>query len=51
MRKKKVAIAGASGFIGRWFIETYKHQYNIIALSRKKISTQNNDVKWRMVVF
>ena len=47
--KKTLAVAGATGFIGRWFIETYKHQYNIIALSRKKISTQNNDVKWRMV--
>ena len=47
--KKTLAVAGATGFIGRWFIETYKHQYNIIALSRKKISKQNNDVKWRMV--
>ena len=47
--KKTLAVAGATGFIGRWFIETYKHQYNIIALSRKKISTQNNGVKWRMV--
>ncbi len=47
--KKTLAVAGATGFIGRWFIETYKHQYNIIALSRKKISKQNNDVEWRMV--
>ena len=47
--KKTLAVAGATGFIGRWFIETYKHQYNIIALSRKKIDKQNNDVKWRMV--
>jgi uncharacterized protein YbjT (DUF2867 family) len=48
-RKKTLAVAGATGFIGRWFIETYKHQYNIIGLSRKKISTQDKDVEWRMV--
>ena len=47
--KKTLAVAGATGFIGRWFIETYKHQYNIIALSRKKISTQNDIIEWRMV--
>ena len=47
--KKTLAVAGATGFIGRWFIETYKHQYNVIALSRKKISNQNDGVKWRMV--
>ena len=47
--KKTLAVAGATGFIGRWFIETYKHQYNIIALSRKKISNQTDGVEWRMV--
>ena len=50
MTKKKIlAIAGASGFIGRWFIETYKNHYDIIALSRKKIENNNNDVEWRTV--
>lgn len=48
-KKKTLAVAGATGFIGRWFIETYKHQYNIIALSRKKIVPQSDDVEWRMV--
>ena len=48
-KKKKLAIAGASGFIGRWFIETYKNHYDIIALSRKKIENNNNDVEWRAV--
>ncbi len=48
-KKKKLAIAGASGFIGRWFIETYKNHYDIIALSRKKIENNNNDVEWRTV--
>lgn len=48
-KKKKLAIAGASGFIGRWFIETYKNQYDIVALSRKQIKKENNNVEWRTV--
>ncbi len=48
-QKKKLAIAGASGFIGRWFIETYKDDYHIIALSRKKITPSNSDIEWRTV--
>ena len=48
-QKKKLAIAGASGFIGRWFIETYKDDYHIIALSRKKIAPSNSDIEWRTV--
>ena len=49
MRKKKVAIAGATGFIGRWFIERYKSKYDIIALSRRKVDGKDNDVHWRVV--
>jgi uncharacterized protein YbjT (DUF2867 family) len=49
LTKKKLAIAGASGFIGRWFIETYKTQYDIVALSRKKIQNSSDDVEWRTV--
>ena len=41
-KKKKLAIAGATGFIGRWFIETYKDKYDIIALSRKKVNPLEN---------
>ena len=48
-QKKKLAIAGASGFIGRWFIETYKKDYQIIALSRKKIAPSNSSIEWRTV--
>ena len=48
-KKKKLAIAGASGFIGRWFIETYKNKYDIIALSRKQIKIENDLVEWRTV--
>ena len=49
MKKKKVAIAGATGFVGRWFIERYKSKYEIIALSRKKADGKDNDVHWRVV--
>lgn len=48
-KKKKLAIAGASGFVGRWFIESYKDQYDIVALSRKNITTSSNGIEWRMV--
>lgn len=48
--KKTLVIAGASGFIGRWFISKYREQYHIIALSRREV--RNNDdplVEWRQV--
>ena len=48
-KKKKLAIAGATGFIGRWFIETYKDKYDIVALSRKKVNPSKSDIEWRMV--
>ena len=48
-KKKKLAIAGASGFVGRWFIETYKDQYDIVALSRKNINSSSVGIEWRMV--
>ncbi len=46
-----VAIAGASGFIGRWFIEKYHKRYNIIAFTRKDIvdSPLRPNVDWRKV--
>ena len=48
--KKKVVIAGATGFIGRWIIETFQEKYEIIALSRKKVKVNPNDkVIWRSV--
>jgi len=48
-KKKKLAIAGASGFIGRWFIEKYKENYDIVALSRKRIEGGSSVVEWRSV--
>ena len=48
--KKTIVIAGATGFIGKWFIEKYKEEFNIIALSRSKIKHSNNDqVQWKQV--
>ena len=49
-KKITIAIAGASGFIGRWFIENYHDKYNIIALSRKKVLHPIREgVEWRIV--
>jgi len=48
--KKNIAIAGATGFIGKWLIDRYKNEFNITALSRNKVL--NNDqgpVKWKQV--
>lgn len=47
-RKITIAIAGASGFIGRWFIDTFRHKFKIIAISRSKlINEENSNVEWR----
>lgn len=49
--KPTVAIAGATGFIGRWFIEKYRHKYHILALSRREMHPEepDSDVEWRKV--
>jgi nucleoside-diphosphate-sugar epimerase len=48
--KKTIVIAGATGFIGRWFMDTYSAKYNIIALSRKEVKEQpKNGIEWRKV--
>lgn len=46
--KKRVAVAGATGFIGKWFIDTFHEKYDIIALSRGEINDkQYSTVEWR----
>lgn len=46
--KKRVAIAGATGFIGRWFIDQFHETYDIIALSRGAVNDeQYPSVEWR----
>lgn len=49
--KPIIAIAGATGFIGRWFIQKYRDKYRFIALTRRKVDSpqQDPDVEWRQV--
>ena len=49
--KPTVAIAGATGFIGRWFIDQYRHKYRFIALTRRDMqpAEPDPDVEWRKV--
>ncbi len=48
--KLTVAIAGAGGYIGSWFIEKYKDHYHLIGLSRKKVDLNPYpEVEWRQV--
>ncbi|MGB6035872.1 MAG: NAD(P)H-binding protein [Cryomorphaceae bacterium] len=48
--KPVLAIAGATGFIGRWFIQQYSEKYQIIALSRGEVENTDDDpVEWRRV--
>jgi uncharacterized protein YbjT (DUF2867 family) len=47
---KSIAIAGATGFIGRWFIHHYHKKYKIIALSRGAARSEAYpSVEWRTV--
>ena len=48
--KKKIAVAGATGFIGKWFIKNYKSRFKIIGLSRNKIENpETSEIEWRQV--
>lgn len=49
MNRKKVVIAGATGFIGRWLIESLIDDYDIIALSRNDIESDDPRLEWRTV--
>ena len=51
MDRPTVVIAGATGFLGRWFIERYHRQYRIIALSRSAMAPTANYTlaEWRQV--
>lgn len=49
-KKLTVAIAGAGGYIGSWFIEKYKDRYHFIGLSRRQVqSNPYPEVEWRQV--
>lgn len=48
--KKTIAIAGAGGYVGRWFIHQFKDKYNIVALSRREAyDNPHPEVTWRKV--
>ncbi len=49
--KPLLVIAGATGFIGRWFIAHYSEHYRIRALSRGEVNPQDSDsnVEWHQV--
>ena len=48
--KKTIAIAGATGFIGKWFIKKYKNKFNLIGLSRNQVDPNyNSEIPWRQV--
>lgn len=51
MTRPTVVIAGATGFIGRWFIERYHQKYRIIALSRSEMRPPPgyDKAEWRQV--
>ena len=48
--KKRIVIAGATGFIGRWIIKNFKNEYDIVALSRKEVSNnQDKNIIWKIL--
>ena len=48
--RRKVVLAGATGFIGRWIIEVFQNDFQIIALSRKKVKyNSNQNIIWKEV--
>lgn len=51
MPKPTLVIAGATGFIGRWFIERFHQEFNIIALSRGRMLPDDgyDKAEWRQV--
>lgn len=45
-----MAIAGAGGYVGRWFIDRFKERYHIVALSRSDVEVPvDSEVEWRKV--
>ncbi|MGB3800592.1 MAG: NAD(P)H-binding protein [Lewinella sp.] len=51
MEKPTLVIAGATGFLGRWFIERYHREYHIVALSRSAMEPDPayEKAEWRQV--
>ncbi|MEL7161383.1 MAG: NAD(P)H-binding protein [Bacteroidota bacterium] len=51
MPRPTVVIAGATGFIGRWFIERFHQEFAIVALSRSEMQPAPgyDKAEWRQV--
>ncbi len=49
MNKPKIAVAGATGFVGRWLIQELKADYQIIGLSRSRMIQQDPSIEWRQI--
>ena len=51
MQRPTLVIAGATGFLGRWFIERYHREYRIIGLSRSRMQVKAgyDKAEWRQV--
>tara|TARA_R110002051_G_scaffold36619_1_gene79362 strand:+ start:1758 stop:3170 length:1413 start_codon:yes stop_codon:yes gene_type:complete len=49
-KKKVVAIAGATGYIGKWFMDRFKDQYHFIGLSRREVNENPEPkIEWRQL--
>ncbi len=49
MIKPKIAVAGATGFVGRWLIEELKTQFDIVGLSRSRMIDSDPSIEWRQI--
>ncbi|WP_209329314.1 NAD(P)H-binding protein [Lunatimonas salinarum] len=48
--KLRVAIAGATGYVGRWFMDQFKDKYHLIGLSRREVDFNPcPQIEWRQV--
>ena len=49
MSKPKVVIAGATGFVGRWLVDTYRERWDITALTRDRVVEETPGIQWKTV--
>lgn len=49
MTKPKIAVAGATGFVGRWLIDDLKSDFDIVGLSRSRMADSEPGIQWRQI--
>ncbi|NQZ18324.1 MAG: NAD(P)H-binding protein [Bdellovibrionales bacterium] len=50
MKRETIAVAGATGFIGRHLVSQLSKDYNVIALTRSKQNIRcSKRIRWRKV--